>query len=89
MVVYAICDKFGIISLQTKSKDNVITSSMIMAYASEKRAKEKLELIKKLYDMDEFLSSYSYLNEDDYYATYNAIMEMLKEKHPYMEMEEI
>lgn len=54
MVVYAICDKFGIISLQTKSKDNVITSSMIMAYASEKRAKEKLELIKKLYDMDEF-----------------------------------
>ena len=54
MVVYAICDKFGIISLQTKSKGNVITSSMIMAYASEKRAKEKLELIKKLYDMDEF-----------------------------------
>ena len=54
MVVYAICDKFGIISLQTKSKSNVITSSMIMAYASEKRAKEKLELIKKLYDMDEF-----------------------------------
>lgn len=54
MVVYAICDKFGIISLQTKSKDNVITSSMIMAYASEKRAKKKLELIRKLYDMDEF-----------------------------------
>ena len=54
MVVYAICDKFGIISLQTKSKNDVITSSMIMAYASEKRAKEKLELIKKLYDMDEF-----------------------------------
>ena len=54
MVVYAICDKFGIISLQTKSKDNVITSSMIMAYASEKRAKEKLELIRKLYDMNEF-----------------------------------
>ena len=54
MIVYAICDKFGIISLQTKSKDNVITSSMIMAYASEKRAKEKLELIRKLYDMDEF-----------------------------------
>lgn len=54
MVVYAICDKFGIISLQTKSKDNVITSSMIMTYASEKRAKEKLELIRKLYDMDEF-----------------------------------
>ena len=54
MVVYAICDKFGIISLQTKSKDNVITSSMIMAYASEKRAREKLELIRKLYDMDEF-----------------------------------
>ena len=54
MVVYAICDKFGIISLQTKSKDNVITSSMIMAYASEKRANEKLELIRKLYDMDEF-----------------------------------
>ena len=54
MVVYAICDKFGIISLQTKSKDNVITSSMIMAYASEKRAKEKLELIRRLYDMDEF-----------------------------------
>ena len=54
MVVYAICDKFGIISLQTKSKDNVITSSMIMAYASEKRAKEKLELIRELYDMDEF-----------------------------------
>ena len=54
MVVYAICDKFGIISLKTKSKDNVITSSMIMAYASEKRAKEKLELIRKLYDMDEF-----------------------------------
>lgn len=54
MTVYAICDKFGIISLQTKSKNNVITSSMIMAYASEKRAKEKLELIKQLYDMDEF-----------------------------------
>ena len=54
MVVYAICDKFGIISLQTKSKDNTITSSMIMAYASEKRAKEKLELIRKLYDMNEF-----------------------------------
>lgn len=54
MVVYAICDKFGIISLQTKSKNDVITSGMIMAYASEKRAKEKLELIKKLYDMDEF-----------------------------------
>lgn len=54
MVVYAICDKFGIMSLQTKSKDNVITSSMIMAYASEERAREKLELIKKLYDMDEF-----------------------------------
>ena len=54
MTVYAICDKFGIISLQTKSKNNVITSSMIMAYASEKRAKEKLELVRKLYDMDEF-----------------------------------
>lgn len=54
MVVYAICDKFGIISLQTKSKDNVITSSMIMVYVSEKRAKEKLELIKQLYDIDEF-----------------------------------
>ena len=54
MVVYTICDKFGIISLQTKSKNNVITSSMIMAYASEKRAKEKLELIKQIYDMDEF-----------------------------------
>ena len=54
MTVYAICDKFGIISLQTKSKNNVITSSMIMAYASEKRAKEKLELIRKLYDMNEF-----------------------------------
>ena len=54
MVVYAICDKFGIISLQTKSKNDVITSSMIMAYASEKRAKEKLELVRKLYDMDEF-----------------------------------
>lgn len=54
VVVYAICDKFGIISLQTKSKNNVITSSMIMAYASEKRAKEKLELIKQIYDMDEF-----------------------------------
>ena len=54
MVAYAICDKFGIISLQTKSKDNVITSSMIMVYPSEKRAKEKLELIRKLYDMDEF-----------------------------------
>ena len=54
MVVYAICDKFGIISLQTKSKNDVITSGMIMAYASEKRAKEKLELVRKLYDMDEF-----------------------------------
>ena len=42
-----------------------------------------------LLSKDEFLSSYSYLNEDDYCATYNAIMEMLKEKHPYMEMEEI
>lgn len=54
MIVYAICDKFGIISLQTKSKNSVITSSMIMAYASEKRAKKKLELIKQIYDMDEF-----------------------------------
>ena len=54
MVVYAICDKFGIISLQTKSKNDVITSGMIMAYASEKRAKEKLEFVRKLYDMDEF-----------------------------------
>ena len=42
-----------------------------------------------LLSKDEFLSSYSYLNEDDYYATYNVIMEMLKEKHPHMEMEEI
>ena len=42
-----------------------------------------------LLSKDEFLSSYQYLNEDDYYATYNAIMKMLKEKHPYMEMEEI
>ena len=31
-----------------------------------------------LLSMDEFLSSYSYLNEDDYYATYNAIMGCLK-----------
>ena len=54
MIVYAICDKFGIISLQTKSKNSVITSSMIMAYASEKRAKKKLELIKQIYDIDEF-----------------------------------
>ena len=54
MVVYAICDKFGIISLQTKSKDNVITSSMIIKKKKKKRAKEKLELIRKLYDMDEF-----------------------------------
>ena len=42
-----------------------------------------------LLSKDEFLFSYSYLNENDYYATYNAIMEILKEKHPYMEMEEI
>lgn len=42
-----------------------------------------------LLSKDEFLSSYSYLNEDDYYATYNTIMEMLKERHPYMKMEEI
>lgn len=42
-----------------------------------------------LLNMDEFLSSYSYLNENDYYATYNAIMEMLKEKYPYMEMEKV
>ena len=42
MIVYAICDKFGIISLQTKSKNSVITSSMIMAYASEKKSKEKI-----------------------------------------------
>ena len=42
-----------------------------------------------LLSKDEFLSSYSYLNEDDYHATYNAIMEMLKEKHPYMEIEEV
>ena len=50
MVVYAICDKFGIISLQTKSKNNVITSSMIMAYASEKRAKEKQNTILLMVD---------------------------------------
>lgn len=42
-----------------------------------------------LLSMDEFLLSYSYLNENDYYATYNAIMEMLKEKYPYMEMEKV
>lgn len=42
-----------------------------------------------LLSMDEFLLSYSYLNENDYYATYNAIMEMLKEKYPYMEMEDV
>ena len=39
--------------------------------------------------MEEFLFSYSYLNEDDYYATYNEIMEMLKNKYPYFEMEEV
>ena len=40
-------------------------------------------------NMEEFLFSYSYLNEDDYYATYNEIMEMLKNKYPYFEMEEV
>ncbi len=42
-----------------------------------------------LLNMDEFLLSYSYLNENDYYATYNAIMEILTEKYPYMEMEKV
>lgn len=40
-------------------------------------------------NMEEFLFSYSYLNEDDYYATYHEIMEMLKAKYPYMEMEDV
>lgn len=39
--------------------------------------------------MEEFLFSYSYLNENDYFATYNEIMEMLKEKYPCFEMEEV
>ena len=37
--------------------------------------------------MEEFLFSYSYLNENDYFATYNEIMEMLKERYPYFDME--
>ena len=40
-------------------------------------------------NMEEFLFSYSYLNEDDYYATYHEVMEMLKAKYPYMEMEDV
>lgn len=39
--------------------------------------------------MDEFLFSYSYLEEKDYFATYHEIMSMLKEKYPYMEMEDV
>ena len=54
MIAYAICDKFGIVSLQTKSTNDVITSSTIMIYADAKRAREKLQIIKQLYDMDEF-----------------------------------
>lgn len=42
-----------------------------------------------LLSMDEFLLSYSYLNENDYYATYHEIISMLKEKYPYMEMEDV
>ena len=39
--------------------------------------------------MEEFMFSYSYLDEKDYFATYNEIMEMLKERYPYFEMEEV
>ena len=39
--------------------------------------------------MEVFLYSYSYLTEDDYYATYHEIMTMLKEKYPQMEMEDV
>lgn len=39
--------------------------------------------IEKMHDfmilnMDEFLLSYSYLNENDYYATYNDVMEIVR-----------
>lgn len=39
--------------------------------------------------MGDFLESYSYLDEDDYFATYHEIMLMLKAKYPYMELEEV
>lgn len=39
--------------------------------------------------MNDFLLSYSYLEEKDYFATYHEIMSMLKEKYPYMEMEDV
>lgn len=29
-------------------------------------------------NMDEFLFSYSYLNENDYYATYNDVMKIVR-----------
>lgn len=39
--------------------------------------------IEKMHDfmilnMDEFLFSYSYLNENDYYATYNDVMKIVR-----------
>ena len=39
--------------------------------------------------MKEFFYYYSYINEDDYFATYHEIMLMLKAKYPYMEFEEV
>lgn len=39
--------------------------------------------------MEAFMNSYSYLTEEDYYATYNEVMSMLKEKYPNMEIERV
>ena len=39
--------------------------------------------------MEDFMNGYSYLDEDDYFATYHEIMDMLKKKYPNMETEEV
>lgn len=39
--------------------------------------------------MEEFMESYSYLEEKDYYATYNEIWSMLEERYPNFELEEV
>lgn len=39
--------------------------------------------------MEDFMKSYSYLDEDDYYATYHEIMGMIKRKYPLAEFEEL
>ena len=39
--------------------------------------------------MEEFMKSYSYLEEKDYYATYLELWTMLQEKYPEFQLEEV